>query len=85
VDGGKEANGAALYIARVEYNGGVHTAKVGEHLPAANLAYGGSEVSVNVRTKLMLWSARSISDTLVVGLRSVVPQLNGCGRLRDKS
>ncbi|KAF8482951.1 hypothetical protein DFH94DRAFT_843948 [Russula ochroleuca] len=46
VEGGKEANGTPLYIARVKYSGGVHTAKVGTHLPAAQLAFSGTEVSV---------------------------------------
>jgi len=47
VEGGKEANGAAIYIARVKYNGGVHTAKIGEHLPAAHLAFSGEEVLID--------------------------------------
>jgi len=47
VEGGKEANGAEIYVARVRYNEGVHTAKVGEHLPAAQLAFSGEEVSIN--------------------------------------
>jgi len=51
VDGGREANGALLYIARVRYNNGVHTAKIGEHLPGAHLAFSGSEIIINVRTK----------------------------------
>jgi len=46
VEGGREANGAALYVARVQYNGGTHTAKCGEHLPAAHLAFSGSEIQV---------------------------------------
>jgi len=46
VEGGREANGAALYVARVQYNDGTHTAKCGEHLPAAHLAFKGSEVQV---------------------------------------
>jgi hypothetical protein len=46
VEGGKEANGSLLYVARVNYNGGVHPAKCGEHLPAAHLAFGGTEVLV---------------------------------------
>ena len=49
VEGGKEANGAVLYVARVRYNDGVHPAKIGEHLPAAHLAYNGTEVLVEVR------------------------------------
>ncbi|KAI0305667.1 hypothetical protein B0F90DRAFT_1924052 [Multifurca ochricompacta] len=47
VEGGKEASGAILYIARVGYNGGVHTAKIGEHLPAAHLAFNGTEVLID--------------------------------------
>jgi len=47
VEGGKESNGAPLYVARVQYNGGVHTAKIGEHLPAAHLAFSGTEVLVD--------------------------------------
>jgi len=47
VDGGREANGRLLYIARVTYNGGVHTAKVGEHLPGAHLAFNGTEVIID--------------------------------------
>jgi hypothetical protein len=46
VEGGKEANGAVLYIARVKYNNGYHPAKIGEHLPAAHLAFNGTEVLV---------------------------------------
>jgi len=46
VEGGKEANGSLLYVARVEYNGGWHTAKVGEHLPAAQLAFHEEEVTI---------------------------------------
>jgi hypothetical protein len=47
VEGGREANGAKQYIARVSYNGGVHTAKCAEHLPGAHLAFSGTEVIVN--------------------------------------
>jgi len=47
VEGGREANGAPLYIARVSYNDGVHTAKIGEHLPGAHLAFSGTEIIVN--------------------------------------
>src|SRR6267142_2244121 len=36
------------HVARVQYNGGVHTAKIGEHLPAAHLAFSGTEVLVDV-------------------------------------
>ena len=49
VEGGKEANGALLYVARVKYEGGLHPAKCGEHLPAAHLAFHGTEVLVEVR------------------------------------
>jgi hypothetical protein len=75
VEGGKEANGAAIYIARVKYNGGVHTAKIGEHLPAAHLAFSGEEVLIDVGIRSMLWETRRDSDSLAVGLRSVVLQL----------
>jgi Protein of unknown function (DUF3421) len=77
VEGGKEANGAPLYIARVQYSGGVHTAKIGEHLPAAHLAFSGTEVLVDVSIRSMLCQARNDSDALALGLRSVVLQLNG--------
>lgn len=80
MEGGKEANGASLYIARVKYSGGVHPAKCGGHLPAAHLVFGGTEVLVNVRIKLILRAGRSDSDTLATGLRSVVPRLNGRAR-----
>jgi len=46
VEGGKEANGSLLYVARVRYEGGLHPAKCGEHLPAAHLAFHGTEVLV---------------------------------------
>ncbi|KAH8994056.1 hypothetical protein EDB92DRAFT_1852498 [Lactarius akahatsu] len=46
VEGGKEANGTLLYVARVRYNEGLHPAKIGEHLPAAHLAFNGTEVLV---------------------------------------
>jgi len=46
VEGGKEENGALLYVARVKYNGGTHPAKCGEHLPAAHLAFNHTEVLV---------------------------------------
>ena len=54
VEGGKESNDALLYIARVRYNDGLHPAKIGEHLPAAHLAFNGTEVLVEVRI-LYLW------------------------------
>jgi hypothetical protein len=49
VEGGREANGAPLYIGRVRYHNGTHVAKIGEHLPAAHLAFGGTEVLIEVR------------------------------------
>lgn len=76
MEGGKEANGAAIYIARVKYNGGVHTAKIGEHLPAAHLAFSGEEVLIDVSIRSMLWETRRDSDALAVGLRSAVLQLD---------
>jgi hypothetical protein len=80
VEGGKDLNNELLYVSRVEYNGRVYTANVGEHLPAACLAFSDMEVAIDVRTRLTLWLAIRISDVLVVGLRNVVPQLNGCTR-----
>jgi hypothetical protein len=60
VVGGRDSNGAPLYITRVKYDGGVHVAKAGEHLPGAHLAFSGKEVIVNVSNKLIVWSARSV-------------------------
>ncbi|KAI0254141.1 hypothetical protein BJV78DRAFT_1351387 [Lactifluus subvellereus] len=51
VEGGREANGAALYIGRVEHQGGVHPAKIGEYLPAAHLTFNGTEVLIDVRIR----------------------------------
>lgn len=74
MDGGREANGALLYVARVRYSDGVHTAKIGEHLPGAHLAFSGTEVIINVCTNSVRREA--FTDTLAAtGLRSVVPQL----------
>ncbi|KAI0277393.1 carbohydrate-binding module family 12 protein [Russula aff. rugulosa BPL654] len=48
VEGGREANSnQKLYVARVRYNDGVHTAKCGEHLLGANLAFSGTEVVID--------------------------------------
>ena len=74
VEGGKDGYGRLLYAARVKHNGGMHTAIVGEHLHAAHLAFNGTEVFIDVRTRLMSWSASSVFDLLVVGVRSVVPR-----------
>lgn len=49
VEGGKEANGALLYVARVRYNDGIHPAKCGTHLPGAHLAHSGTEIIIDVR------------------------------------
>ncbi|KAI0298523.1 hypothetical protein BC826DRAFT_906993 [Russula brevipes] len=68
VEGGREANGAPLYIARVRYNNGVHTAKIGEHLPTANLAFNHEEVQIDVRSDRCCWSTGSDSDPLAAGL-----------------
>jgi len=48
VEGGKEGNGPPLYVARVRYSGGTHTAKCGAHLKwqGAYLAYNHTEVAV---------------------------------------
>jgi uncharacterized protein DUF3421 len=81
VEGGREANGTRLYIARVRYDGGVHAAKAGEHLPGAQLAFNGTEVKIDVSDRLMVWSTRCVSDTVAEGLRSIMPQLNESGRL----
>ncbi len=64
VEGGRQANGALLYITRVKYDGGVHTAKAGEHLPGAQLAFNGTEVLIEVSNRLMVWSVRSVCDTV---------------------
>jgi hypothetical protein len=47
VEGGKEASGALLYIARVRYSDGIHPAKCGEHLPGAHLAFSGTEIVID--------------------------------------
>lgn len=49
VEGGKEANGTLLYVARVRYNDGIHPAKCGTHLPGAQLAHSGTEIVIDVR------------------------------------
>jgi len=77
VEGGRDAKGTRLYIARVRYDGGVHAAKAGEHLPGAQLAFNGTEVKINVSDRLV-WSTRCVSDTVAEGLRSIVLQLNEC-------
>jgi Protein of unknown function (DUF3421) len=66
VEGGREANGAQLYIARVSYNDGVHTAKIGEHLPGAQLAFTGSEVVINVCTNPNDVFEKRFTDMLAV-------------------
>jgi DM9 repeat len=43
---GKEADGTALYVARVEYEGGHHPGKYREGWRAASISYGGREVWV---------------------------------------
>ena len=60
MDGGREAHGPPLYITRVSYDGGVHAAKAGEHLPGVYLAFSGNEVVINVSNRLVVWSARSV-------------------------
>ena len=59
---GKDLNSNPIYVARVEYNGGVNTAKVGEQLPAACLAFRDKEIVIDVGTRLMLWLVIRISD-----------------------
>jgi hypothetical protein len=80
VEGGTDANNASLYVARVKYNDGVHAAKIGEHLPGAHLAYGGTEVVVDVCTNSddVFSQKRLLTPSLATGLRSVVLQLKGC-------
>jgi len=76
VEGGKEASGELLYIARVKYNDGYHPAKIGEHLPGAHLAYNNTEVTVDVRISYTYERPLRLM-TLATGLRSVVLQLTG--------
>ncbi|KAJ2709198.1 hypothetical protein H4R19_004374 [Coemansia spiralis] len=49
VQGGAEADGSPLFVARVAYKGGLHPAKVGHHLGAGgcNLGWGHKEIAVN--------------------------------------
>jgi Protein of unknown function (DUF3421) len=51
VEGGREADGTLLYTCRVRYRDGTHPAKIGEHLPAAHLAFSGTEVLIDVRIR----------------------------------
>ena len=60
MEGGREANGAQLYIARVEYSGGVHTAKTAEQVHGALVAFSGMEVTLDVCINPMMCSARSV-------------------------
>ena len=60
MEGGQEANGFPVYIARVRHDGGVHAAKITEKFPGAHLAFNGKEVIINVSSRLMVWSARNI-------------------------
>lgn len=45
--GGKESDGAKVYICRGSYNGGVHSGKIRSAFAACNLSWGGQEVKVN--------------------------------------
>jgi len=47
LDGGRRTNGSSIYIARVRYDNGVHTAKLGENNPGAHLGFNGTEVVVD--------------------------------------
>ena len=47
VEGGREANGAPLFIAQAPYKNGTHPGKAGEHLRGADITYGGDEKIVN--------------------------------------
>lgn len=55
-----EPDGAPLYITRVRYEGGVHTATAGEHFIGSPLAFDGKQVLINVSYRLMVLSARSV-------------------------
>ena len=88
MDGGWDStfNDAALYIARVRYNDGVHTAKIGGRLSGAHLAFSGTEVNIDVCTNSMTCSVsrEPFTDTLAATeLRSVVPQLKRCTVIRE--
>jgi hypothetical protein len=47
VEGGMEPDGTPLYITRVRYDGGVHTAMAGEHFIGSPLAFDGKEILIN--------------------------------------
>lgn len=44
---GREADGTLLYVARANYQNGIHPGKVRKEFGAANIPYGGKEVKVN--------------------------------------
>ncbi|KAF8651831.1 hypothetical protein AX14_008455 [Amanita brunnescens Koide BX004] len=46
VEGGHEENGVPLFIARANYNGGVHPGKAGPEIPGAQIAYGDNAVVI---------------------------------------
>lgn len=53
VEGGHEANGELLFIARGQYKGGVHPGKAGAHLGGAFITYGKHEQSIHVSTSIL--------------------------------
>lgn len=46
VEGGREKDGSALYIAQASVNGGVHPGKAGTSISGASVSWGGSETIV---------------------------------------
>ncbi|KAL1748613.1 carbohydrate-binding module family 12 protein [Schizophyllum fasciatum] len=48
VEGGREADGKPLFIAKAPHKGAEHPGKVGEHLDGALIPYGGKEKNVDV-------------------------------------
>lgn len=59
---GSEADGTPLYLARANYQGGLHIGKVRPAFGAANIPYGGKEVKVTsyeVHVGPAIWAAAS--------------------------
>ena len=48
VEGGRDSNGEALFVARAEYKGAFHPGKAAAHLGGAYICYGDDEKSVHV-------------------------------------
>jgi hypothetical protein len=55
-----ESDGTPLYITRVRYDDGVHTAMAGEHFIGSPLAFDGKEILINVSYGLMVLSAGNV-------------------------